>query len=306
MLLERQAELGTVGDELPIHVARRFRYGRWLGVVVAIVLVAMLANTLLTNPRFEWSVVWEYLFDPVILAGIQTTLALAAVGMVLGVILGVGLALARLSPNRILSGAAGVYSWFFRATPLLVQLIIWFNLAALFPQLSLGIPFGPQFVTFDANTLITPVVAAVVAFSLNEAAYMAEIIRGGLLSVDPGQALACESLGLSRFAALRRVIMPQAMRAIIPATGNEMLYMLKNTALVSVIALADLLYSAQLIISRTYQTIPLLIVACIWYLAMTSVVMYLQKLVERRYSRGFDVRPPTSGWLKFLRIGGGR
>jgi polar amino acid transport system permease protein len=279
-----------------------------VAAAVVVVLLAMLVNTLAfstvtrggtTGPRFQWDVIGQYLFSSQVLQGLLVTLALTAIAMAAGIVLGVVLAVMRLSPNPIVSGAAWVYIWFFRGTPVLVQLLFWFNLAALYPSLSLGIPFGPAFVHLNANTVIAPFVAASVGLSLNEGAYMAEIVRAGILSVDPGQTEAAQSLGMRRMQTFRLVVLPQAMRVIIPPTGNETISMLKTSSLASVITVTELLYSVQLIYARTYQVIPLLMVASIWYLAVTSVLTVGQFFVERRFARGTTrSRPP--GFLERL------
>lgn len=276
------------------------RPGRWAAAVLVLVLIAMLVHSLIVNPNYGWSVVGDFFTDTTILAGIRITLFLTACGMGIGVVLGVVLAVMRLSDNPVLRYASGVYVWFFRGTPLLVQLIFWYNVGALYPHPSLGIPFGPAFVSGSANSLISPLTAGILGLGLNEAAYMAEIVRGGIASVDQGQTVACRALGMSSFTKMWYVILPQALRAIIPPTGNELINMLKSTALVSVIALADLLYSADLIASRTYQTIPMLIVASIWYLMMTSVLSVIQMLLERRVSRGTEIQPEPR-WTTFRR-----
>lgn len=258
--------------------------GRWLAALVVGVLGAMLVNTILTNPRFRWDVVGEYFTEGVILRGLSLTLQLTVVSMAIGIVLGIVFALMRGSSNPILAGAGALYIWFFRGTPILVQLIFWFNLSALYPELGLGIPFGPQFVTFDANTLITPMVAGILGLGLNEGAYMAEIVRGGILSIDRGQYQAAESLGMTRLQTMRKIVLPQAMKVIIPPTGNQTIAMLKNVSLVSVLAIPDLLYSAQIIYARNYQTIPLLIVASIWYLLCTSILTVVQTRIERKFT----------------------
>ncbi len=267
-------------------VVPRRSIGNIAGTLVVLVLAAMLVHTLVVNPRFEWDVVARYLTVEAIAAGALLTIELTVISMVLGVVLGVLLAVMRLSRNRMLAGISFGFVWFFRGTPLLIQLIFWFNLSALYPALSLGIPFGPEFVTFSANAFITPFVAAVLGLTLNEAAYMAEIVRGGLLGVDRGQTSAAQALGMGRALTLRRVVLPQAMRIIVPPTANQTVAMLKNTSLVSVLGAAELLHSAQIIYSRTYQTIPLLIVAALWYLAMTTVLSIGQYYIERHHRRG--------------------
>jgi polar amino acid transport system permease protein len=272
--------------------------GRWVVIAVLAVLAAMLVNTILTNDGFGWPVVGRYLFSGPILNGLSNTLLLTVLSMAIGIAGGILLAVMRLSPNPILTSTAGIYIWLFRGTPLIAQLLFWNFLSALYPRLGLGIPFGPTFVSFDTNILITPFAACLLGLGLNEAAYMAEIVRGGLQSVDPGQAEAAGALGLSRTQALRRIVLPQAMRVIIPPTGNETISMLKTTSLVVVIGYFELLTSAQRIYSVNFQTIPLLIVAAAWYLTLTSILSVGQGFVERRYGRGFTPDRPGSTLLK--------
>jgi polar amino acid transport system permease protein len=260
--------------------------GRWIAAAVIGVLLVALARSVATNPRFQWGVVGHYLFTGPILDGLVVTLELTALAMAIGIVLGVVLALMRLSHSALLSGVSWVYIWLLRGTPVLVQLLFWNFIAALYPSVDLGIPFGPSFVHLNANSLITPFIAATLALGLNEGAYMSEIIRAGIISVDEGQTDAAQALGMTRLRTMRRIVLPQAMRVIIPPTGNETISMLKTTSLVAFIALTDLLYSAQLIYARTYQTIPLLIVASIWYLAVTSVLSVGQYYIERYFGRG--------------------
>ncbi|MDA8290795.1 MAG: amino acid ABC transporter permease [Actinomycetota bacterium] len=268
--------------------------GRWVATAVLLVLLAMLAHSLVTNPNFGWSVVGTYFFAGPVVRGLVLTLELTAAAMVIGVVLGVCLAILRLSPNPILSGSAWCYIWFFRGTPVFVQILFWYNIAALFPHIGLGVPFGPQVLHGNANALVTSIVAAILALGLNEAAYYAEIVRAGILSVDHGQVEAAQSLGMRRIQLMRRVVLPQAMRVIVPPTGNETISMLKTTSLASVAAVTELLYSAQQIYARTYQTIPLLIMASIWYLVLTTVLTVGQYYVERHYARGASYAlPPT-------------
>jgi polar amino acid transport system permease protein len=264
---------------------------RWVAAIILLAVAASFIRAVVTNTGpnrgFQWVWVGHYLFSPVILHGVLVTLYLTVLSMVIGVLLGVILAVMRQSPNPIVSGASWLYIWFFRGTPLLVQLLFWYNLASLFKVISLGIPFGPSLVHGNANTLITTLVAALLGLGLNEGAYMAEIVRAGFLSVPEGQTEAAQSLGLSRLQIMRSVVLPQAMRVIIPPTGNETISMLKNTSLVSVIAYGELLYAAQTIYDANYKTIPLLIVASIWYLVMTSILYVGQYFIERRFGRGF-------------------
>ncbi|CAB4666646.1 unannotated protein [freshwater metagenome] len=259
---------------------------RWVATAVIVLLLAMFINMAVTNPNFEWNVIGEYLFSSKILEGVWATVWITIVAMLAGIVLGVVLSVMRLSPNPVLSNVASGYIWFFRGTPVLVQLIFWFNLAVLVPDISLGIPFGPTFVSWDTNSVITPFVAALLGLGLNEAAYMAEISRAGIQSVDEGQVEASSALGMSRTKTMRRIVLPQAMRVIIPPTGNEVISMLKTTSLVSVVAMPELLYQTQQIYARTYQTIPLLIVASIWYLFLTSLLTIGQFYIERHYGKG--------------------
>ncbi|WP_219844394.1 amino acid ABC transporter permease [Microbacterium sp. MYb66] len=290
--------LQTVTD---YRVIGRPRPLMWVATAVVIVVAAMVVFSIVTNPRFEWGVVADYFFSASILQGLWKTIELTVVSMVLGIIIGLIIALMRISSNPILNACAGVYVWFFRGTPLLVQLVILYNVSALYPQITIGIPFGPTFLSGNVNEIVTPYVVAVAALALNEAAYMAEIIRGGLLSVDHGQLEASKALGMSGGRAMRRIVLPQAMRFIIPPTGNEVLSLLKSTSLVSVIALPELLYSVQVVYSRTFETIPLLMVATIWYLIVTSILMIGQQALERLYSRGSSrSTSPAKGSLQRL------
>jgi polar amino acid transport system permease protein len=253
--------------------------------VVAIAIVVGLVWTAVTNENYRWPVVFSYFTTQTILNGLLITLLLTVASMGLGTLLGLVLAVMRMSHQRPISGLAQLYITFFRGTPVLVQLIFWFNIAALYPHISIGIPFTHVSTPVNVNAIMTPMTAAVVGLTLNQAAYMSEIIRGGFASVSRGQHEAAESLGMSGFTKLRRVILPQTMPAIIPATGNQVIGMLKETSLVSVLGVADLLQSAQAIYARTYQTIPLLIVASCWYLIMTLVLSVPQSMIERRFSR---------------------
>ena len=255
-----------------------------------VLLIALLAGVVLysvaVNPNFQWSVVGHYLFSGIILQGFWTTCWLTILTMTLGIVIGFTLALCQYSGILALSFSARAYVWVFRGTPQLVQLLFWYNLAALYPDYSLGIPFlAPHLVHGSVNDLITPLSAAILGLGLNEGAYMTEIVRSGLSSVSDGQREAARALGLSPARVMRRIVLPQALPVLLPPTGNQFAGMLKATSLVSVIALTDLLYAAQSIYSRTYQTIPLLIVACVWYLAATTVVSATQRFLESRLSR---------------------
>jgi polar amino acid transport system permease protein len=260
--------------------------GRWVAAAIILVLFAALAKSVATNPRFDWAIVGHYFLSSRVLHGLLVTLELTALSMVIGILLGTLLAVMRLSPNPLVAGASWIYIWLFRGTPVLVQILFWFNIAAVYPRFSVGIPIGPQFAHFTASAAITPFVAGVLALGLNEGAYMAEIVRAGIISVEEGQTEAAQSLGMTRLLTMRRIVLPQAMRVIIPPTGNETISMLKTTSLVSVIAVTELLYSVQLIYAVNYRTIPLLMVASIWYLIVTTVLSVGQHYVERYYGRG--------------------
>ena len=278
--------------------------GRWVSAAIIAVLIAMLVHTVvfskvqrgnLHETRFGWGVVGNYFLSRPILDGLYYTLLLTVLGMAIGIVGGVLLAVMRLSANPILSGVSWAFIWFFRGTPLLVQITFWYvGIAYLYSELSLGVPFGPSFVHGSANSLITALVAAAIGLGFNEAAYMAEIVRAGILSVDEGQVEAAQSLGMTRVTAMRRIVLPQAMRVIIPPTGNETISMLKNTSLASVATVAELFFAQQQIAARTYQVVPLLIVASIWYLIVTSVLTVGQFYLERYYARGAArALPPT-------------
>jgi polar amino acid transport system permease protein len=275
--------------------------GRWAAVVVIAVLVAMAINSVVTNPNWQWDFLFQNAFTEPVLHGVWTTLWLTAAAMAMGVLLGIVLAVMRLSPNPVLAGSAWVYIWVFRGTPVLVQLVIWANLGSLYRQISLGVPFGPAWFTVDTRNLVPNAAAALLGLGLNEAAYMSEIIRAGILSVDEGQAEAASALGFSRMQTLRRIVLPQAMRVVVPPTGNETISMLKTTSLVSAVPYAELFFQTSSIGSRTFQVFPTLVMASLWYLAMTSVLMIGQYYIERHYARG-SVRalPPTP--LQRLRI----
>ena len=286
-IIETNPEGQDVDHTIEMMIKPARHPGRWVATAFVALLAAMLLHTLISNPRFEWSVVGQYFTSQTILLGVRRTLELTAIAMVSGVALGVMLAVMRLSPNPILSSASWLFVWFFRGSPLLVQLLFWYNLSALFPDITLGIPFvGPDFIALDANALITPYLAALLGLGLNEAAYSAEIIRAGIISIDHGQTEAAQSIGMSRGRLLRRVVLPQAMRVILPPLGNDTINMLKMSALVSIIAVPELLFAAQTIYTRTFETIPLLLVAVLWYLIVVSVLSVIQYYIERHFARG--------------------
>jgi polar amino acid transport system permease protein len=272
------------------------RPGRWVATVVVLVLLGLLVSGLSTSKNLEWGTVGKYFTTSAILQGLVRTIEITVIAMAIGIVLGIVLAVMRLSPVPLVSGGSWLYIWFFRGTPVLVQLIFWFNVAALIGQHpAIGIPFTHiVFFHFTTNTFATAFVAAILGLGLNEGAYMAEIVRAGILSVDEGQTEAAHSIGMTRLKTMRLIVLPQAMRVIVPPTGNETISMLKTSSLASVIAFPELLGTAQIIYGRTFQTIPLLIVASLWYLIMTSVLTFGQFYVERHFARGSSRQlPPT-------------
>ncbi|WP_030450158.1 amino acid ABC transporter permease [Herbidospora cretacea] len=259
---------------------------RWLAAAGVLLLLAMAANSLVTNPAWEWEVVGQYLFAPSVLRAVLLTLELTALGTVFGFLLGGVLAVMRLSPNPLLSSVAWGYVWVFRAVPLILQLLFWYNLALLYPRLSFGIPFGPSFFSVGTMDLIGPVTAAALGLALHQAAYAAEVVRGGLLAVDPGQREAAAALGIPRVRRFFRIILPQAMRSIVPNAGNEIIGLVKGTSVVYIMALPELFYQVQVIYMRNGRVVALLLVAAVWYLALTTVMSVVQHYVERHYGRG--------------------
>lgn len=266
-------------------VAQR-RTGRWISAVVVAFVVAFAVQSAVRNPRFEWDVIGEYLRAPAVARGLWLTIWLTAAVMVCGYALGIVVAAMRLSGNPVLRSVAFGFVWLVRSVPPLVQLLFWYELASLYPRLSLGIPFGPEFLGLDTAHLFSGVLAAFVALTIDVAAFASEIVRGGLLSVDHGQVEAAQSIGLSPRRTFRRIVLPQAMPAIVPASGNLLIGMLKATSIVSVIAVSDLLYSVQLIYGQNYRIMPLLLVATIWYIVLTTLLSIGQYYVERYYAKG--------------------
>ncbi|MGW7489254.1 amino acid ABC transporter permease [Streptomyces sp. NPDC054786] len=258
------------------RIVPRRRTGQWAAAVVVLVLPALAVTSVVRNDAFQWDVVADYFLTTAVLRGLGLTLWLTAAVMALGFVLGTLLATMRLSANPVLRGVSWGYVWLFRSMPVLVQLLFWFNIGALYPTV-LGI---------KTVNLLGPVTIAVVGLTLHEAAYAAEVVRGGILSVDKGQLEAAQSLGLGAWRRLRRIVLPQAMRAIVPPAGNMLIGTLKGTSIVSVIAVQDLLYSVQLVYHRTYQVVPLLLVATLWYVVVTSVLGVGQYYLERHYARG--------------------
>jgi polar amino acid transport system permease protein len=276
--------------------------GRWVAAVVVLAIAAEIVYTLVTAPNLRWSVVGHFLFQRLILQGIVVTLELTALAMLIGIVLGVVLAVMRLSPNPVVSWVSWIYIWFFRGTPVLVQIFFWFNLALVLPTIGLGIPFTSIRWQASTNSLIVPIMAAVLGLGLNEAAYMAEIVRAGIISVEHGQSEAAQALGMTRLLLMRRIVLPQAMRVIIPPTGNETISMLKTTSLAFVASVPELFTRSQQIASATFQVIELAIVASIWYLAMTSILTVGQYYLERYFARGSQRGLPLTPIQRFRRM----
>jgi polar amino acid transport system permease protein len=307
----------TAKGDATVRVVPLRHYGRWVGVVIVGVLLAMVVHTLFFQVasarvscrvlagskvchhvdvwRFQWNIVGQYFFTTEILHGLLRTIFLTVVAMAIGIVLGVTIAVMRMSPNRVLTSIAWAYTWFFRGTPVLVQLLFWSFLGFFYPHLTLGVPFTHlTFVHLNVNTSLTIMEACALGLGLNEGAYMSEIARAGLISVDEGQIEAATSLGMTRRQTLRLVTIPQAMRVIIPPTGNEVISMLKTTSLVSTVGVLDLLGAATNIYSANYEIKPLLIVASLWYLLVTTVLSTGQFYLERRFARGALRTPPPT------------
>ena len=262
---------------------------RWVAAVVIIILVALFLYGAATNDAYRWQIFAKYVFNERVLAvGLLNTLQLTVYSMVLAIALGVLLAVMRLSPNPIFKAVSWVYLWIFRGTPIYVQLVFWGLVPTIYQNIQLGVPFGPSFFAVNLQALSIPFLLAILGLALNEAAYMAEIIRAGISSVPEGQLEASTALGMSWGMAMRRTVLPQAMRVIIPPTGNEVISMLKTTSLVTAVPFTLDLYgiASREIAAREFEPVPLLLVAAFWYLVVTSVLMVGQFYLERYYSRG--------------------
>jgi polar amino acid transport system permease protein len=284
---------------------------RRIPAAIAIAAALLITYALITSPTMHWDVVKQYFTSRLVLEGLVRTIYLTAAAMAMGIVLGVILALMRMSRSVTLTVFSSSFIWLFRGTPLLVQIIFWYNLASFMPRLTIGVPFGgPELASWDVNSIVTPLFAALLALGLNEGAYMSEIVRAGITSVEGGQMEAALVLGMRKGQAMRRIILPQAVRIIIPPTGNQAIGMLKGTSLVSVISTPELLYSVQTIYSQNYLTIPLLVVASIWYLILTTILSINQYYLERHYAKGSQrALPPTpyqrcKAWYAKYRSGG--
>lgn len=295
----------AVGDAAPaarrvdlgdIPVVRTRHWFRWAIAAIVVFVVAQFVWSLVTNENYEWGYFAQYFFSDPVLQGLGLTLVYTAVSATIGFLLGTVLALARLAKSPLLNSAAWSFIWFFRSVPLVVQLVVWYNLGYLYPTLGLGTPFTTDFwiVEFPTVQLISAFAAGVLGLSLHQAAYSAEIIRGGLLSVDQGQLEAAAALGIPPHRRLSRIVLPQAMRSIVPNATNEVIGLVKGTSVLFVIAIPELFYAVQVIYNRNSRVIPLLLVAVVWYTIITTVLSILQYYIERHYARGaVRVLPPT-------------
>lgn len=264
--------------------------GRWIAIAVLAVLALQIGQAISVNPNFHWDVYLAYLFAPSVIRGVGWTLLLTVVAMTVAIVVAGMLVVMRDTENPVLRGIAYGWVWFFRGTPIYTQLLFWGLFAALFPNLSLAIPFGPEIISVETKYIVTPAIAAILGLSFNESAYLTEIFRAGFNSIDRGQAEAAQALGMKRAKIWMRILMPQAMRVIIPPTGNETIGMLKMTSLVLAIPFTlDLTFATNAISNRLYLPIPLLLVAGTWYLAITSLLMVGQYYLERHFGKGVSV-----------------
>ena len=276
---------------------------RWVSALIVLAIAAEIIGTIVTSPHLKWDVVGRYLFQGLILRGVLLTIELTAFAMVIGVALGIILAVMRLSTNPVVSSLSWLYIWFFRGTPVLVQIFFWYNLNSLFPgRIGLSIPFTSLGLSGDTNTLVPALVAVILGLGLNEAAYMAEIVRAGIISVEHGQTEAAQAMGMRRLLIMRRIILPQAMRVIIPPTGNETISMLKTSSLAFIAAVPELFTRGDQIASATFNVIELLFVVSAWYLLMTSVLTFGQYYLERYFARGSQRELPPTPLQRFRRL----
>ncbi|MBF6127231.1 amino acid ABC transporter permease [Nocardia brasiliensis] len=275
-------------------VAKPWHPWRWVISAIALILLAQFVHGLVTNPGWDWPTFAKYITAKSVLSALRVTLELTAWGTALGFLLGTALAIARLSNNPVLRVISWCYIWAFRSIPLIVQLLFWFNIAYLYNTLSVGIPFGPAFFTFEVNGVISGFTAAVIGLALHQAAYSAEIIRAGIISVDAGQLEAAAALGIPRVRQFRTIVVPQAMRSILPNATNEVISLFKGTSIVSVMAIAELFYQVQVIYGRNGRVVPLLMVATAWYIVLTTVLSVAQFYIERHYAKGAQRTPPPS------------
>lgn len=288
---------GPDESDLP-RIAGAWHPWRWVVGAIALILVAQFAHGLITNPGWDWGTFAQYFTARSVLAALLVTLELTFWGTLLGFALGTLLAIGRVSNNPVLRVIAWTYIWAFRSIPLIVQLLFWFNIAYLYQRLSVGIPFGPAFFDFEVNGVISGFTAAVIGLALHQAAYSAELIRAGLLAVDQGQLEAAAALGIPKWRQFRTVVLPQAMRSILPNAANEVIGLFKGTSIVSVMAIAELFYQVQVIFGRNGRVVPLLMVATVWYIVLTTALSIVQYYIERHYAKGAQRQLPPTPWQR--------
>lgn len=276
-------------DDIPdeqLVVARTWHPWRWVIAAATLIVVGQFLHGFVTNPGWDWGTFAQYFTAASVMSALWLTIQLTFWGTLIGFAIGIGLAVARLSDNPVLQVISWFYIWAFRSIPLIVQLLFWFNIAYLYQTLSLGIPFGPSFFQFDVNSVISGSTAAIIGLALHQAAYSAEIVRAGIISVDQGQLEAAAALGIPKRREFFKIVLPQAMRGILPNAANEVISLFKGTSIVSVMAIAELFYQVQVIYGRNGRVVPLLMVATVWYIILTSVLSIVQFYVERHYAKG--------------------
>lgn len=295
------APVSSLEEEARLPIVPVRNYGRWLSGLVVAVVVGVFVISFARSEQIDYTAIPKYLFDPRVLEGVSHTLLLTVLAMVMGIVLGLVLAGMRGSKNPVMRYVSSTYVWFMRGTPVLVQLVFWFNISLVFPEISLGIPgTDVSLGAWDTNSIVTPFAAAVFGLGLNEGAWMAEVIRSGIVGIDKGQAEAAHALGMTRGETLRQIVLPQAIPIMLPPTGNEVLNMLKATAMASVIAYSELLQSAQSIATSNFKVIELLMVASIWYLAITTVLSFGQSRLEKHYGKSTAAAAARGGLFRGL------
>lgn len=285
MSVEESAPSATVLRTVPNR-----HYGRKVAAILVGVACFAVAYSMAMNPRWGWPIVQEYLFDSAVITGVRNTVTLTVVSMIASMVVGVGIAVMRLSPNPLISWVAGIYVWFFRAVPLLVLVLFTYYMAALIPEINIGLPSLEPIVSLPTNELLNQFTAATLAIAVIGGAYIGEIFRGGILGVHAGQLEAARSLGMPGGLMMRRVVLPQAIRIVAPSLGNQFIDLLKATSIVSVVGYAELLTSVQRIYARNFEQIPLLIVAVFWYLVLVTIAQGFQTLMERRVSAAYRTK----------------
>ena len=277
-------------------------WGRWVASVIIVYVFVALVYSLAKNKNLQWDVVPVWLFKDLVTRGVLRTIELTVIAMGIGMVGGTLLAVMRLSKNYVLSGLSWLYIWFFRGTPVFVQILIWGNFGILYPKFFMGLPFtGLAFGGMASSRIIGGFIASILALGLNEAAYAAELVRAGIISVERGQSEAAQSLGMSFPLTMRRIVLPQAMRVIIPTMGNETISMLKTTALVSVIGAHELMTNITIAYSQNFLIMPLLIVGCTWYIFLTTLLTIGQHYLERHFGRGFGMQETETAEKKALK-----